>query len=217
MGSRDAEGFPFMDIFDQILENLELERELGTRTVEMDRALLVPPTAEKAVRTEPVSKTSAVPSPVSMPQAERMEAPASRTAQASPVRPQVADGILPVPKPSDPQCDIVFFTGRPLSSAGMEAMEKTFAAIRKLKGDAVICLNEERKAKVCVLLGSDALRKRLPDAKAVRGNWEMVDGVPAVMTFSPDYIFSHFQDGSPRMREAKLVMWNDIKSAVARI
>jgi hypothetical protein len=94
-------------------------------------------------------------------------------------------------------------------------MEKIFAAIRKIKADAVICLNEERKARVYVLLGSDALKKRYPAAKAVRGGW--VDGEPAIMTFSPDFIFSHFQEGSPRMKDAKMDMWNDIKSAVARI
>jgi hypothetical protein len=38
-----------------------------------------------------------------------------------------------------------------------------------------------------------------------------------MMTFSPDYIFTHFQEGSPRMKDAKQVMWNDIKSAVARV
>lgn len=116
-----------------------------------------------------------------------------------------------------PSCDIVFFTGRPLSPAGTEAMEKIFAAIRKIKPDAVLCLNEDRKAKMCVLLGSDALLKRVPTARPVRGAWTSMDGVPAVMTFSPDYIFRHFQEGSPRMKDAKLVMWNDIKSAVARL
>ena len=54
----------FMDIFDQILENLELERELGTRTVEIDRALLVPPTVEKAPKSEPEpARKPAAPNP----------------------------------------------------------------------------------------------------------------------------------------------------------
>ena len=114
-------------------------------------------------------------------------------------------------------CDIAFFTGRELSPAGTEAMEKIFAAIKKIRPAAKICINEERKAKVCVLLGSDALQKRNPAARPIRGAWTSVDGVPAIMTFSPDYIFSHFQEGSPRMKDAKLVMWNDIKSAVARL
>lgn len=204
-----------MDIFDQILENLELERELGTRTVEIDRALLVPPTVEKAQKAEPVPKAPAPNPPASMPQTETRNVQVPKTPQTPQSRPQAADSIPVAPKPNAPQCDIAFFTGRPLSPAGTEAMEKIFAAIRKIKSEAVICLNEERKAKVCVLLGSDALKKRYPTAKAVRGGW--VDGEPAMMTFSPDFIFSHFQEGSPRMRDAKMDMWNDIKSAVARI
>lgn len=218
MGSRAAESLTFMDIFDQILENLELERELGTRTVEIDRALLVPPTVEKAPKAEPLPKAPAPNPPAALPQAETGNVQASQTPQAPQSSPQAADSVPVAPKTSSaPQCDIAFFTGRPLSPAGVEAMEKIFAAIRKMNSEAVICLNEERKAKVYVLLGSDALKKRLPTARAVRGNWETLDGVPAIMTFSPDYIFSHFQEGSPRMKEAKLVMWNDIKSAVARI
>lgn len=196
-----------MDIFDQILENLELERELGTRTVEIDRAFLVPPKPPRA------------PSPVPPPE------PEERADVKQPVRPvPVTSAEKPAPpqspaaaRPEASLCDIAFFTGSPLSPAGAEAMEKIFAAIRKIKPDAVLCLNEDRKAKMCVLLGSDALLKRVPAARPVRGAWTSVDGVPAVMTFSPDYIFKHFQEGSPRMKDAKLVMWNDIKSAVARL
>ena len=205
----------FMDIFDQILENLELERELGTRTVEIDRALLVPPTVEKAPKAEPAPKAAVPNPPAPVPQTETRKVQVSETPQTPQSIPQAADSVPVAPKPSGPQCDIAFFTGRPLSPAGTEAMEKIFAAIRKIKSDAVICLNEERKAKVYVLLGSDALKQRYPTAKAVRGGW--VDGAPAMMTFSPDFIFSHFQEGSPRMKDAKTDMWNDIKSAVARI
>ena len=204
-----------MDIFDQILENLELERELGTRTVEIDRALLVPPTVEQAPKTVSAPKAAALTSPASMPQTGTSNVQVPQTPLVSQSRPQAADSAPAAPKPSDPLCDIAFFTGRPLSPAGMEAMEKIFAAIRKIRSDVVICLNEESKAKVYVLLGSDALKKRYPTAKAVRGGW--VDGEPAIMTFSPDFIFSHFQEGSPRMKDAKTDMWNDIKSAVARI
>ena len=207
-----------MDIFDQILENLELERELGTRTVEIDRALLVPPMPEKAAETAPAPKASAQVSPAPVPQKAKVSAPASLMPTASPSGPQATGSVSAAPDQPAPQCDIAFFTGHPLSPQGMEAMGKIFAAIRKIKADVLIGMNEECRAKVCVLLGSDALKKRLPSAKAVRGGWvTMDDGVPAIVTFSPDYIFSHFQEGSPRMKEAKTEMWNDIKSAVARI
>lgn len=195
-----------MDIFDQILENLELERDLGTRTVELDRALLVPPAPA------PVQET------VKKPMTGKIAAEETRsTVPEKPAPAPARPAARPVVAPAAASCDIAFFTGRELSAAGVEAMEKIFAAIRKIKSGVAICMNEERKAKVCVLLGSDALQKRNPAAQRMRGAWTSLDGVPAIMTFSPDYIFSHFQEGSPRMKDAKLVMWNDIKSAVARL
>lgn len=180
-----------MDIFDQILENLELERELGTRTVEIDRALLVPP-------------KPAPPPPPPEPAPQPPQAPALKR---------------PVPKPAERGvgCDIAFFTGRSLSAAGLEAMRKTVAAMKRVKADVNVCVNEERNAKVIVLLGSDALKKRMPQTRPVRGKWITLDGVPAVMTFSPDFILTHFQDGSPGMNAAKRQMWDDIKSAMANL
>ena len=114
-------------------------------------------------------------------------------------------------------CDIAFFTGRPLSERGMEAMRKTFAAMRKIRPDIVIRLDEKCKSRVIILLGADALLKRQPTARPVRGAWIAIDGIPSIMTYSPDFIFGHFQENSPRMNKAKLDMWNDVKSAVARL
>lgn len=199
-----------MDILDQILENLELERDLGTRTVEIDRALLVPPSAAPATPPPPTPAV-AVPPPQ----------PARQVSAPAPSMPPTPPPPAPAPpaRPAAPQCgtDIAFFTGRPLSAKGLEAMEKIFGAIRKIKPGVSISLDEERKARVCVLLGSDALKKRVPTARPMRGAWVAVDGIPAMITFSPDYIFSHFQDGSPNMNKAKTEMWNDIKLAVARL
>ena len=199
-----------MDIFDQILENLELERDLGTRTVEIDRALLVSPPPERVM---PVSPSKPAPTPVTV-----QEPPA----RVSPLAPEVSAAATSAATPpradaAVPQCDVAFFTGRPLSPEGQVAMDKTFAAMRRLRPDITVCLTEERKAKVMVLLGSDALQKRLPTARPVRGAWVSVLGTPAIMTFSPDYIFSHFQEGSSNMNKAKLEMWNDIKLAIARL
>ena len=189
-----------MDIYDQILENLELERELGTRTVEIDRALLLPPKLQAETPT---------------PQPEpRTPQPETRNQKLEPAIPPPA---VPVAPDTSEGCDIAFLTGRPLSPAGAEAMAKTFAAMRQIKPDIQVALNENRKPRVIVLLGSDALKKLLPTARPVRGQWIQINGVPAVMTFSPDYIFSHFQAGSPRERQAKVDMWRDIKSALARL
>ena len=208
-----------MDIYDQILENLELERELGTRTVEIDRALLLPPKPESA-SAEPAADKSA----------SKPETPTPQPAAISPQpavpspQPVVATPVAStpsVPSPAAPNssggCDIAFLTGRPLSPAGAEAMAKTFAAMKRIKPDIQVALNESRKSRVIVLLGSDALKKLLPTVRPVRGQWIQINGVPAMMTFSPDYIFSHFQAGSPHERQAKSEMWEDIKSALARL
>ena len=97
-------------------------------------------------------------------------------------------------------------------------MSKTVAAMRRIKPDVSVRMNEDSRAKVIVLLGSDALRGRTPVPKrVVRGRWMTVEGVPALPTFSPDYIFSYFQEGSPGMVAAKRDMWNDIKAALARL
>ena len=97
------------------------------------------------------------------------------------------------------------------------AILRNFAAMKRIQPDIQVVLNENRKSRVIVLLGSDALKKLLPTARPVRGKWIQLNGVPAVMTFSPDYIFSNFQAGSPHERQAKSEMWEDIKSALARL
>ena len=200
-----------MDIYDQILENLELERELGTRTVEIDRALLLPPKLA-------TGETPVVPGPRPSPLAPQPEIralqPETRNQKPEPDPPPP---VAPAAPNSSGGCDIAFLTGRPLSAAGAEAMAKTFAAMKRIQPDIQVALNESRKSRVIVLLGSDALKKLLPTARGVRGKWIELNGVPAVMTFSPDYIFSHFQAGSPRERQAKVDMWRDIKSALARL
>lgn len=198
-----------MDIFDQILEYLELERDLGTRTVEIDRALLVLPSSKPATPPPPKQKPAPAPPTVSVPP------------QNAPIAPPAPPSAPPAPAPSPeavlPQCDIAFFSGKELSAAGMEMMAKISAAIGKIRSGVTVCLNEERKAKVCVLLGSDALLKRLPSSRPVRGGWVTIGDTPAIMTFSPDYILSHFREGSPNMDRAKREMWSDIKLAVARL
>ena len=247
-----------MDIYDQILENLELERDLGTRTVEIDRALLVPPTVDPAVEDSrsPVpaagrdgrilsvpsevrdksvfpcgagargdvgaEASASAPSGASTFPAAEAQAPSGAAPASVPeaTAPSIASTSSVAETPASPSaaCDMLFLSGRPLSAAGQEAMRKTFAAMKKIKADVTVRLNENVPARIIVLLGSDALKGRTAvAARPVRGRWMTVEGVPALPTFSPDYIFSHFQNGSPGMAAAKRDMWNDIKAALARL
>ncbi len=201
-----------MDIYGLILENLELERELGTRTVEIDRALLVSPKAEGPIHAA---------APMVAVETRARTVQAADVAEMPGSGQSDSDGGEPRPvgkgEACADVCDIAFFTGRPLSERGMEAMRKTFAAMRKMRPDMGIRLDEQCKPKVVILLGADALLKHQPTARPVRGAWIAIDGIPSIMTYSPDFIFSHFQENSPRMNKAKLDMWNDVKSAIARL
>lgn len=200
-----------MDIFDQILENLELERDLGTRSFEMDRALLnIEPL--KDAETQPPAPSPQP--PMASTQSPRDSQPATPTPQSSVSYHPSSDSQ---PSPPNPSCDILFLTGRPLSEAGMDAMNKTFAFMRKTKPDISIAIDEKRSAKAIVLLGSSAAAKHMPGGRAARGTWTAIGGVPAIMTFSPDFIFNSFRPGSPGMLKAKKDMWNDIQSAMGRV
>ena len=186
-----------MDIFDQILENLELERELGTRTVEIDRALLVPP-------------------PIPPPPAKderRVEVPAAKPARA---------GGEACPQSAAAALDVAFVSGGRLSPAGMEMMEKIIAAVKKLRSGVSVGIVDAAGgvagAKVALLLGSEASRTfNSGTSRIVRGRWITVDDVPALPTFSPDYILSHFDAGSAGMNAAKRELWGAVKLALARL
>ena len=180
-----------MDIFDQILENLELERELGTRTVEIDRALLVPP---KPIPVQPA------------PAAAEPSAPPPPRASAAPAA----------------ALDMAFVSGGRLSPAGMEMMEKIIAAVKKLRSGVAVGIVDAAGgvagAKVALLLGSEASRTfNSGTSRIVRGRWITVDDVPALPTFSPDYILSHFDAGSAGMNAAKRELWGAVKLALARL
>ena len=196
-----------MDIFDQILENLELERELGTRTVEFDRALLLGSGSvpAKPVAAAPVRQEEAVRQ--SVPQRK----PATPAALMTPSAPSTSAA------PATAMLDIAFLTGAPLSSAGMEAMRKTVAYVEKLRPGVRVGVNEGRQARVIVLLGSDAMRAHAPNVRQPRGRWFRLGDVPAVLTFSPDEILTRFASGSAGMNAAKRDLGDAIKSALGRL
>ena len=187
-----------MDIFDQILDSLELERELGVRAVEIDRALLVPPATTPPAPSH--ADVAAAPAPSHAEAPSRVSGPKVR--ERATVETEA--------------CDILFLTGRPLSAAGMDIFAKMSAALVKMKPDLKVVLNGSGAAKTIVFLGSAALREKLPSVRPVRGSWMDVGGVPAVVTYSPDYILTHFQPDSPNMKKAKQELWNTVKSIVEK-
>ena len=135
-------------VLDGLEAELELERELGVRAVEIDRALLShPPSASPADR-------AGVPPPAAAAGRSGVPPPAADIRQPATVpEPQPANHA-----PLSTSIDFVFLHDRPLSPGGIEMMAKIVTAMKKTAETAPIVFNGERPAaKAYVLLGSGAL------------------------------------------------------------
>ena len=166
---------------------LELERELGVRTVELDRALLrpasVPPPAPPPVHAVP-------PPPV------RAVAPA------------------PATPPSAPLADFAFLLEGTPQGEVAELLPKMSAAIGY--GPDGVKINDPA-ARVLIVLGAAALAKWLPGVHAIPGQWVSREGTPALVTASPTKTYRFYGNNPAKIRQLKLRLWADLKQALARI
>ena len=154
-------GLDVRTIIDGIEAELALERELGVRVVEIDRALLSPAPAAAAGE-------AAVPAPAAAAGEAAVPAPAAdiRQPATAPEPPPTSHA------PLSTSLDFVFLHDRPLSPGGIEMMAKIVTAMKKTPETAPIIFTGERpEAKAYVLLGSGALRKWLPGVRGAPGEW----------------------------------------------
>lgn len=190
-------------VLDGLESELELERELGVRVVEIDRAMLSPPpAAAPAVR-------AGVPPPaadVRQPATDSELHAANRELHAARHEP-----------PTD-SIDFVFLHDRPLSPGGIEMMAKIVTAMKKTAETAPIVFNGERPAaKAYVLLGSGALRKWLPGVKGAPGEWVKDQaGNSYLVTYSPEFIL-RMGPPTPAVKEIKMKMWTSLKGVMQRV
>lgn len=191
-----------MNALDYILagleEELRLERELGVRVVEFDRALLeVPERSSLDVRAE------ASPAQVRTPEAEM--SPPSGTPRA----PRAAQ--------SSPVYDFVFVHDKPLTPAGREMMDKITAALGKTPESApVVTDGALPKAKAYAVMGALALKKFFPGLKGVPGQWiEAARGEQVLVTYSPHYIL-RFEVVTQAVQKMKTDMWKSLKMLLQR-
>ena len=182
-------------VLDGLEAELELERELGVRAVEIDRALLSPSPAAAAVR-------AAVPPPA-----------ADIRQPATVPEPQPANHA-----PLSTSLDFVFLHDRPLSPGGIEMMAKIVTAMKKTPETAPIIFTGERPpAKAYVLLGSGALRKWLPGARGAPGEWvKDSEGNSYLVTYSPEFIL-RMGPVTPAVKEIKMKMWTSLKGVMQRV
>ena len=202
-------------VLDGLEAELELERELGVRAVEIDRALLSPPpAAAPTVR-------AGVPPPAAA--AGRAGVPPP----AADIRQSATDGELHAAnreppaarhEPPTDSLDFVFLHDRPLSPGGIEMMAKIVTAMKKTPESAPIVFNGERPAaKAYVLLGSGALRKWLPGVKGAPGEWVKDQaGNSYLVTYSPEFIL-RMGPPTPAVKEIKMKMWTSLKGVMQRV
>ena len=234
------------EILNAFEQALELERELGTRTVECDRALLLPPS--------PGGTRSCASVPV-LPRASA--ALPTGTTGVSPVEKTGTTGVSPVaPHAALPtaaeltactRCDLhglgrthvvpgqgnangpdFMFVGEApgadedrqglafVGAAG-QFLTKMIAAMGYTRDQVFI-------ANICKCRPPNNRTPSPPEMAACvpylvrRGQWHMYEGIPAIGTFHPAYIlrFDSAHDAAG-LRKAKLEVWDTLKLALARL
>lgn len=190
------------EILDGLERALELERELGVRTVEIDRSLLVfPPPGVDAAPVAPVVAAAPVP--------RRDAAPAPSAQTAS------------VQASSAPTADLVVVAGSPaeLQGAAGEMLARMLGAIGRDLGSAPVEVAgpdlaarvTARRPKIVVLLGRDACRALLPTQRVGKGEWVPFGTAVAAAIPSPAYML-RFCAGKPEeLNKLKRDAWNTLK------
>jgi len=193
------------DILDGLVAELELERELGARTVEIDRALL---------RGEPAA-------PVARPAAAPAQSGASVGAPRGAVAAPVVAPVVVRRETRDVPRDVRRETRehhRALGPAGTEMMAKIVAAMGRTGETAPVLVTPPRPpAKVYVALGARALELWFPGLKGAPGNWlKADDGAEVLVTYSPEFIL-RFRTVTPEVQQIKKAMWVAIKSVLKKV
>ena len=203
-----------MDVLDFILDGLEaaleLERELGVRTVEIDRGLLGAATVPR------------LPSQVSSPlggaaglETKDLRRETRTGLETRDARPATVNRTIEQSSDSNIK-ELVFLHDRPLAPAGVEMMAKILNALGK--PDAPIVVEPPvPQAKITVVLGGLALKKYFPGMKGEPGQWQKTpEGRDVLITYSPAYIL-RFGAVTPAVEKIKKAMWTSLKAVKQRL
>lgn len=189
-------------VLDGLEQWLEVERECGVRSMEVDRSLLAQPKAPgKAPESVPERPVEAVrQSPAKAP-----ERPLARSGPAP-----AADGALSA-------YDYVFLHDRPLSPAGAEMMAKIVKAMGRTPDTAPVVTEPPLPhARAYIVLGFHALRKYFPEVRGEPGAWARSrDGKDVLITYSPAF-FERFAVISEAVETKKREMWRSLKGVMQR-
>ena len=202
-------------ILDGLEAALELERELGVRTVEIDRGLLA---GEKIAEPRLPSQVSS-PSGVTGGRETkdvRRETPAGH--ETKDVRPATVNRTIEQSEQSNNPTilPLVFLHDRPLAPAGVEMMAKILNALGKPDAPIVVA-PPVPEAKITVVLGGLALKKYFPGMRGEPGQWQRTpEGRDVLITYSPAYIL-RFGTVTPAVEKIKKAMWTSLKAVKQRL
>ena len=208
-----------MTALEYILEGFEaelaLERELGVRSVEIDRSLLAPVlSGEAQVRAAAAPRDGLMPKGAGLASVERIvSAPRAERPPDVP-RPEPESRAVP----AGGLLDFVFLHDRPLSPGGAEMMAKIASAMGKTPETAPVVHEKPiPRARIYVVLGGLALRKWFPGRNASPGSWIRSEkGLDVLVTYSPEYIL-RFKVVTPALKKIKSDMWVSLKGVIQRI
>ena len=206
-----------MDVVEYILDGLEaaleLERELGVRTVECDRAVLAGETRPtvggggRNLGVDKIGKSDKIDRVVSV---DKVDKPAAVNRTLDTSKTQTL-------KPSNPQTllPLAFLHDRPLSEKGVEMMAKILNAMGRPDAPIVV-VPPAPQARVTVVLGGLALKKYFPGMRGEPGQWQKTpEGRDVLITYSPEYIL-RFGSVTPAVQKMKKDMWTSLKAVVQR-
>jgi len=217
-------------VLDGLEAALELERELGVRSVEFDRALLKIGESQKgeAAHSGDAAKSGEAASSPLVRKELRGPCFSRRTDPSSISGEDAASPFLSPPPPPEPKqsnnsnnqtiSPLIFVHDRPLSEKGVEMMAKIITAMGRTAETAPIVVAPPMpKAKIVVVLGGLALKKYFPGMCGEPGQWQKLpEGTDVLITYSPEYIL-RFATVTPAVQKIKQDMWRSLKAVIQRL
>ena len=179
-------------VLDGLEAYLELERELGVESIEIDRALLA---EEPKVKLSASSRSS---SPI----------------PPAPSTPTAAPRTASVPATSEARVyPFAFVHDKPLSPKAIEMMARIVVALKATSETAPIAVAPPLpRAATYIFLGRRALQKYLPQTVAQENAWFLTPkGKAALLVKSPEEIV-RFSTITPAVKKMKEEMWRALKT-----
>ena len=213
-----------MTALDYILDGLEaelaIERELGVRFIECDRALLTPvraaPRGPLEIGEDKRQETRDAKAEVDARHETRDKSVETRDERRD-VAPK-GDATFLSREPNGALHSFVFLHHREMGAQETDMMAKIVAALGStLEAAPIVFEKPIPKAKVYVVLGQRALTKFFPGRKAAFDSWfDSEKGKPILFTRAPADIL-RFKEVTPAVKKIKTAMWTSLKSVLQHI